>query len=340
MRLLAATILLCGVFAVAPAAAYEFPALLRDDMEAFVQRVAASQGFDEDRLRQVMLKIEFQQGVISAVSAPATSRTWKEFRPGFFTRQRIEGGVKFWSENQYWLLRARETYGVPEELIVAIIGIETLYGRNIGNFRIIDAIATLAFQTQSRPAFFLNELEEYFLLCRDLGLDPLVPRGSYAGAMGLAQFIPSSYRRYARDFDGDGQTDLWASAADAIGSVANYLKEFGWRWNGTVALRARVADPAAADELVKLGVRPTLTAGNLAQKGVTAERPLRDGEIAALMQFEGDNGREYWLGLDNFYVITRYNRSQNYAMAVWQLSQEIAAARRKSKAAERPPLAN
>jgi len=324
-------ILLGGLFVAGPVAALEVPALLRDDMEAFVQRVARTHGFDERQLREVLLKVEFQQGVIGAVNAPATSRTWKQFRPGFMSKQRIEGGVNFWSQHQFWLQRARETFGVPEELIVAIIGVETLYGRNVGSFRVIDAISTLAFQTQARPAFFQGELEEFLLLCRELGLDPLKLRGSYAGAMGSPQFIPSSYRRYARDFDGDGRADLWSSPADAIGSVANYLKEFGWRWTGTIALRASVSDAALADELVKLGIRPGLSATQLEQKGVTAERPLRYGESAALMLFEGDHGREYWLGLDNFYVITRYNRSQNYAMAVWQLSQEIAAARRRSE---------
>jgi membrane-bound lytic murein transglycosylase B len=325
--------LLCGVLlAAGGAAGNEYPPLLRGDMELFVQRVAARHGFDEDRLRQVLMKVEFQTGVIQAVSTPATSRTWKEFRPGFFTKQRIEGGVKYWIEHDSWLQRARDTFGVPEELIVAIIGVETLYGRHAGNFRVIDAIATLAFQVPARAAFFQNELEEYLLLCRSLGLDPLVPRGSYAGAMGSPQFIPSSYRRYARDFDGDGRVDLWTSAADAIGSVANYLQQFGWRWNGTVALRAHASDVRRAEELVRLGIRPVLPATQFQDAGVAPERPLRDGESAALMLFEGETGPEYWLGLDNFYVITRYNRSQNYAMAVWQLSQEIALAHRRALA--------
>lgn len=323
--------LVCGALVASVRAdAYEFPALLRDDMEAFVQRVAAQHGFDEDQLRATLLKVDFQQGVIAAVNAPATSRTWKEFRPGFFTRQRIEGGVKYWAEQESWLQRARDTFGVPEELIVAIIGVETLYGRNTGTFRVIDAISTLAFQVPARASFFQGELEEFLLLCRSLGLDPLTARGSYAGAMGSPQFIPSSYRRYARDFDGDGRVDLWASPADAIGSVANYLQQFGWRWNGTVALRAQVSDARRADELVRQGIRPVLPASQFQDAGVVPERPLRDAESAALMLFDGESGPEYWLGLDNFYVITRYNRSQNYAMAVWQLSQEIANARRKA----------
>lgn len=331
MRFAAAALLLMGWGV--PALAYEFPPQLREDMQVFADRVVMKHKLDEDRVRETLLKIQFQQSVIQAVNAPATSKPWKEFRIGLLSRQRIDGGVRYWAENEAWLQRARDTYGVPEELIVAIIGIETLYGRNMGGYRVLDAVATLAFEVPTRAAFFQGELEEFLLLCRELNFDPVAPRGSYAGAMGAPQFIPSSYRRYARDFDADGRVDLWTSPADAIGSVANYLKEFGWRWTGEVALRATVADAQRADELVRLGVRPVSSAAQVEEKGVTPQRPLRDGENAALMLFQGDAGPEYWLGLDNFYVITRYNRSQNYAMAVWQLSQEILAGRRRASSA-------
>lgn len=331
MRLAAAALLLVG--AAAPASAYEFPPQLREDLQVFADRVVTKHKLDEDRVRDTLLKIQFQQSVIQAVNAPATSKPWKDFRVGLLSRQRIDAGVRYWAENDVWLQRARDTFGVPEELIVSIIGIETLYGRNMGSYRVLDAVATLAFEVPARASFFQGELEEFLLLCRDLNLDPVALRGSYAGAMGAPQFIPSSYRRYARDFDGDGRIDLWTSPADAIGSVANYLKEFGWRWTGEVALRANVTDVQRADELVRLGVRPVHSAAQIEEKGVTPHRPLRDGESAALMLFQGDGGPEYWLGLDNFYVITRYNRSQNYAMAVWQLSQEILLARRKASTA-------
>jgi membrane-bound lytic murein transglycosylase B len=333
VRLVAAALVLAGAGATAPVIAYEFPPQLREDMQIFADRVVLKHKLDEDRVRETLLKIQFQQSVIQAVNAPATSKPWKDFRVGLLSRQRIDGGVRYWAANEATLLRARETFGVPEELIVSIIGIETLYGRNMGSYRVLDAVATLAFEVPARSTFFQGELEEFLLLCRDLELDPVALRGSYAGAMGAPQFIPSSYRRYARDFDDDGRVDLWASPADAIGSVANYLKEFGWRWTGEVALRANVTDVQRADELVRLGVRPVHSAAQIEEKGVTPHRPLRDGENAALMLFLGDGGPEYWLGLDNFYVITRYNRSQNYAMAVWQLSQEILLARRKASAA-------
>lgn len=317
----------------APALAYEFPPQLREDIQIFADRVVIKHKLDEDRVRETLLKIQFQQSVIQAVNAPATSKPWKDFRVGLLSRQRIDSGVRYWAEHEGWLQRARETYGVPEEVIVAIIGIETQYGRNMGSYRVLDAVATLAFEVPTRSAFFQGELEEFLLLCTELDVDPVAPRGSYAGAMGAPQFIPSSYRRYARDFDGDGRVDLWTSPADAIGSVANYLKEFGWRWTGEVALRATVSDAQRADELVRLGVRPVHSGAQIEEKGVTPQRPLRDGENAALMLFQGDAGPEYWLGLDNFYVITRYNRSQNYAMAVWQLSLEILAGRRRATAA-------
>jgi membrane-bound lytic murein transglycosylase B len=313
----------------APVRAVEAPALLREDMEQWVIRTAAKGALDEDGLRALLLRAEFQTGVIAAVNAPATSRPWKEFRPGFFTKARIEGGVRFWNDNESWLRQAREMFGVPEQLLVSIVGVETLYGRNTGSFRVIDAVATLAFAVPQRSSFFQGELEAFVLMCRELRLDPLGVKGSYAGAMGMPQFIPSSVRAYARDFDGDGRVDLWGSTADVIGSVANYMSRFGWRFTGDVVLRATVADPSRAEPLVRQGIRPAFGQAQLAEAGVIPERPLRDGENAALLLYEGERGPEYWLGLDNFWVITRYNRSQNYALAVWQLAETIAQARAK-----------
>lgn len=310
-----------------PGHALEVPALLRPDMDAFVQRVSSRHGFDEGKVRALLLQVEMQQGVIRAITTPATSRPWKEFRPGFLTRQRIEAGARFWAENEGWLARARSKYGVPEEIVVAIIGVETLYGRNTGSFRVVDAIATIAFEIPARSEFFQGELEHFLLLCAEHGLDPLGVRGSYAGAMGMPQFIPSSYRRYAVDFDGDGRADLWGSTADVIGSVANYLKGFGWQADGRIALRASVTHRDRADALVQLGIQPVVDVAQLQSHGVLPEEALGPGERAALVRYEGDGGTEYWLGLQNFYAITRYNRSQNYALAVFQLAREIAAAR-------------
>ncbi|MCW5624414.1 MAG: lytic murein transglycosylase B [Burkholderiales bacterium] len=329
MKGAACALMLVAAMSAVRAGASEPPPLMPPDMEAFAERVAAAHGIDHDALRDLLLKVQFQSGVIRAVNAPATARPWKEFRPGFLNRQRIEGGAKFWAEHERWLTRAREKWGVPEELVVAIVGVETQYGRNTGTFRVLDAVSTLAFQVPTRALFFQGELEAFLLMCRENGLDPLAVRGSYAGAMGWPQFIPSSYRRYARDFDGDGRVDLFGTPADVIGSVANYLAAFGWKRDANTVLRAAVQDPLLLEDALKQGVKPSFGAGHLVAWGAVPEQPLADEETVAVMRFEGANGPEYWLGLDNFWVITRYNRSQNYALAVWQLSQEIAAARAK-----------
>lgn len=316
-----------GWAACGPLRALEVPGVLREDMEQWVMRTAAKGALSERVLRELLLSATFQPGVMAAVNAPATARSWREFRSGLLTRERIDSGVRFWNDNEAWLAQARERYGVPEQIVVGILGVETLYGRNTGGYRVLDAVTTLAFAVPQRAEFFQGELEAFALLCGELGLDPLAVRGSYAGAMGMPQFLPSSVRGYARDFDGDGRTDLWTSRADVIGSVANYLSRFGWRFTGHVALRAAVEEPARAEALVRQGIRPAFGQPQLMEAGIVPERALRHGEHAALMLFEGEGGPEYWLGLENFWVLTRYNRSQNYAMAVWQLGETIVQAR-------------
>ncbi len=316
-----------GWAATRPLRAVEAPALLREDMERWVARTVAKGALSEQTLRDLLLRATFQPAVVAAVNAPATARPWREFRTGFFTRERIEGGVRFWNENQSLLGQARERYGVPEEIVVSILGVETLYGRNTGGFRVLDAVSTLAFAVPQRADFFQGELEAFALLCGEQRLDPLGVRGSYAGAMGMPQFLPSSVRGYALDFDGDGRIDLWNSRGDVIGSVAHYLSRFGWRFTGQVALRAAVEAPARVEAMVRQGIQPVYGHAQLGEAGVAPERALRHGEHAALLLYEGDGGPEYWLGLENFWVLTRYNRSQNYALAVWQLGQAIAQAR-------------
>ena len=313
-----------------PARSFEFPAQLPPAMEAFVMRMVATNGFDEAALRAVFEGVRLQPGVIRALTTPATSKPWKDFRAGQVNRRRVGAGVNFWNDNAATLRAAEREYGVAAEIVVAILGIESQYGRNTGDFRVIDAISTIAFEVPARAAFFEGELEALLLLCRDTGFDPTALRGSYAGAMGWPQFLPSSYRRHAVDFDGDGRTDLWTSRADCIGSVANYLRNYGWRSGADVALRATVTPGPGPgpglDAAIGAGIKPSLDNDRLRDAGVVPSRPLGAGERAALMLFEGDGGPEYWLGLDNFFVITRYNRSQNYAMAVWQLGREILAA--------------
>lgn len=309
-----------------PARGYEFPAQLPPAMEAFVLRMVATNGFDEAALRAVFEGVRLQPGVIRALITPATSKPWKDFRAGQVNRRRVDAAVNFWNDNAVTLQAAGREYGVAPEIVVAILGIESQYGRNTGTFRVIDAISTIAFEVPARAAFFENELEALLLLCRDAGFDASALRGSYAGAMGWPQFLPSSYRRHAVDFDHDGRTDLWASRADCIGSVANYLRNYGWRSGAEVALRATVTPGPGLDAAIGAGIKPSLDNDGLRAAGVVPPRPLGAGARAALMLFEGDGGPEYWLGLENFFVITRYNRSQNYAMAVWQLGQAIAGA--------------
>jgi len=201
---------------------------LRAEVAAFIEDMVRKHGFERAALQRVFSQVQWRPEIVRAMSAPATARPWHEFRSRYIDATRIAGGVKFWEENAAALLRAGREYGVPEEIIVATIGIETFYGRNTGTVKVIDALATLAFEFPARAELFRGELEEYLLLAREAGFDSLSVRGSYAGAMGIPQFLPSSYRKYALDFDGDGRRNLWGDPTDAIGSVANYYRTFGW----------------------------------------------------------------------------------------------------------------
>jgi membrane-bound lytic murein transglycosylase B len=258
------------------------------------------------------------------MSAPSTARPWHEFRSRYIDTARIAGGVKFWEQNAAALLRASRDYGVPEEIIVATIGIETLYGRDTGTVKVIDALATLAFEYPARAELFRGELEEYLLLARETGFDSLNVRGSYAGAMGIPQFLPSSYRKYAVDFDGDGKRDLWGDPADSIGSVANYYRTFGWLTGEPVTVPVEAGE-SMVDAVIAAGIKPHLKVAELRRRGVVPLAPVSDEAEAALFSVETGSGLRYWLGLQNFYVITRYNRSVNYAMAVHELAREIRA---------------
>jgi membrane-bound lytic murein transglycosylase B len=234
--------------------------------------------------------------------------------------QRIAGGLSFWQQHAAILQRAEAIYGVPPEVIVAIIGVETVYGQNMGSFGVLEALASLAFNYPPRAEFFRGELEQFLLMARENGVSPLEIKGSYAGAMGIPQFMPSSQRRFAVDFDGDDRIDLRHSNTDAIGSVARFLQQHGWQKGAPVAVPAKVnGDPAA---LIAAGIKPSLTVGELASLGVVA--PAASEQMAALIDLVTPGAAtEYWLGFDNFYVITRYNRSSFYAMAVFQLAEAL-----------------
>jgi len=297
---------------------------LRPEIEIFITEVAAKHGLAEAPLRKLLRQAQVRPSIIRAMSAPGTARPWFEYRRRIVEPVRIENGARFWAENAAALERARREFGIPEELIVATIGVETLYGRHTGSFKVIDALTTLAFDYPPRAAFFRGELEEFLLLAREAGLDAASIRGSYAGAIGVPQFLPSSYRKYAVDFDGDGRRDLAGSVADAIGSVANYYRSFGWQTGAPVVVPA---DPREAElgAVLTAGIKPHTKVGELRAKGVVPQEPLDDNAEATVFYVQAEDGPKLMLGLNNFYVITRYNRSTNYAMSVWELATEVRA---------------
>ncbi len=289
--------------------------------EAFVEQVVAEHGLEPDLVREMLREARYQQSIIDAISRPAESRPWHEYRPIFLTETRIAGGAEFWRANADLLAQVSEQFGVPTEVIVAIVGVETNYGMNTGSFRVIDALATLGFYFPRRAEFFARELGHFLALSGEENLPLYEVRGSYAGAMGIGQFIPSSYRAYAVDFDQSGYRDLWRSLPDALGSVANYLAVHQWTPEAPIVLPVESV-PETLD--TDFPVRPEHTLDDLAALGIEFDDLGLAGETdATLVELEGKSGTEHWIGLNNFYVITRYNRSPLYAMAVTQLAAEI-----------------
>ncbi len=309
---------------------------LPDPVQRFVDRMVGAHGFDRAALHDLFAALAPSKGVQRAISAPSTARPWHEFRPLFVDPSRVENGVKFWNANAELLARAESQFGVPAAVIVSIIGIETRYGRVTGSFRIVDALYTLGFEGDNRPEFFRSELEEFLLLAREQRWDAAQIKGSYAGAMGWPQFMPSSYRRYTVDFDADGRVDLWTSMADVIGSVASYLAQFGWKTGQPFAVQVQVeGDP---EQLPGIGYEPAFTVDQWRMRGVDAPADTPDALAGGLFRLDVANGAEYWIGFENFYAVLRYNRSRHYAMAVWELAQEISAARERLLAASEPVL--
>lgn len=299
----------------------------RPEVSAFASDMAQRHGMDAVALCGLFEDAVLRDDVLRLASPAPVSRPpdWVRYRGHHINPRRIRDGVAFWDANREVLERVATQSGVPASLLVAFIGVETAYGSNTGRHKTFDALATLAFNDSRRSDFFRNELESLLLLTREQNLPVEDVRGSYAGALGMPQFMPSSWRSYAVDGDGDGHIDLWASAPDAIASVANFMSRHGWRSGQPVAIRAAVDGEAE----VTGGIRPDTPVGELQSRGVRllGESP-RDAD-GVLLRY-GDEGRaEYWVGLDNFYVITRYNRSSFYAMAVWQLAEALEQARRR-----------
>ncbi len=323
--------LICGLFPLQSHAAktkHQPPAFSTDpEVKAFILEMHERHGFDVAHLNRQFATIHSNATILRAIkpaAVPEQQRSWQRYRARFVNERRAGNGLIFWQENAVELARAETIYGVPPEIIVAIIGVETEYGRNMGKFSVLEALSTLAFDYPPRATFFRSELEQFLLLARENGISPLDIKGSYAGAIGIPQFMPSSQRHYAVDFDGDDKIDLRRSTTDAIGSVARFLTMHGWQATAPVAVPAIVdGDPAA---LIAAGIKPSMPLNEILKQGIVvagnteglAERP------AALIDLVSpDQPTEYWIGFDNFYVITRYNRSSFYAMSVFQLAEAL-----------------
>jgi membrane-bound lytic murein transglycosylase B len=309
----------------------------RPEVDRFVLELVERHAFSAEELREVFVRARREEAVLNAMRAqPRQADSWEAYRAQFVNERHLRAGLDFWKAHRGSLARARAAYGVPEEIIIAIIGVETFYGRNTGRWRVIDALATLAFDYPPRAPFFRGELEYYLLFVREMDLDVFSVKGSYAGAIGIPQFMPGSYLRYAVDFDGDGATDLRDNAVDAIGSVANFLRRHGWEPGAPVQLAAR-ANGDGHEPYVSVDPRPAYTLESLALAGVQARGAALPGDTRAtlLRLHTPERPAEYRLGLQNFYVLTRYNRSLFYALSVSDLADALRAAQRKPRRAPR-----
>lgn len=316
--------------------------LSRESVRNWIRETSADRGLNRHRVAGLFARLERRDDIIEKISAPAErTLTWREYRPIFLGEKRIEAGRQYLTEHRAVFERAEARFGVPAEVIAAIIGVETFYGRITGSDRVLEALATLGFDYPPRASFFLSELAEFLTLAEQEGWDPLEIRGSYAGAMGLPQFISSSYQRYAVDFDEDGRVDLFESVEDVIGSVAHYLESHGWQPGATVAERWSPASEqrASALALVREELKPSIepaTVRELGFRGGSGREAASDGAAGdervapakgrlSVMAFEGETGEELWVGYMNFYAITRYNHSRLYALAVHQLAEALGA---------------
>lgn len=299
--------------------------------QQFIDKMVNKHGFNRQQLQEILSQAKRLDSVLRLMDnqAPTTSvkppsgpnGAWLRYRKKFITPDNVQNGVVFWNQYEDVLNRAWQVYGVPPEIIVGIIGVETRWGRVMGKTRILDALATLSFNYPRRAEYFSGELETFLLMARDEQDDPLNLKGSFAGAMGYGQFMPSSYKQYAVDFSGDGHINLW-DPVDAIGSVANYFKAHGWVKGDQVAVMANGQAPGLPN-----GFKTRYSISQLAAAGLTPQQPLGNHQQASLLRLDVGTGYQYWYGLPNFYTITRYNHSTHYAMAVWQLGQAVALAR-------------
>lgn len=291
-------------------------------LETFIDEMVEKHQYDREQLLYWFERTELKQSIIDAINAPGEAKPWHQYRDNFITPRNIRRGLRFWEKNREALERAKKKYGIPPEIILGVIGVETQYGINKGRYRTIDALTTLTLLYPRRATLFRKELAQFFLLTKEMDLDPMRLKSSYAGAMGYPQFLPSSYRSYAVDFDGDDERDLIDNPTDAIGSVANYFKVHGWKKN----------EPIVDDTYVKgklhnwfnhMEYKPTMPVGDFVDYGVSPRNYMDMDRPASLHRFRQKNGIIYRFGFHNFYVITRYNNSRNYAMAVYELGAKL-----------------
>ena len=305
-----------------PAGAATLPGI-----QEFIDEMVARHHFKREELESAFDRAQHLPYVIETISRPSTLKPWLEYRDAFVNPERIRYGLKFWLKNRQFLQRAERGFGVPQDIIVALIGVETIYGQDAGTFRTLDALTTLAFDYPRRVDFFRSELENYLLLARDQDFDLLSVRGSYAGALGIPQFMPSSYRNFAVDFNGNHKIDLLREPGDAIGSVANYLKIYGWTGSAPVAVRAQIVEKAWIGE-----ISAPRTLAEWSAVGIVPFAELPQDLPARLVDLTVTEGKEVWLVFEDFEVIKRYNNSDFYAMTVFQLAEELKAARKVSAA--------
>lgn len=289
----------------------------------FIDSMVKEHGFERGKLEQIFGAAKRKQSILDAIARPAEkTKEWWEYRNIFIKDKRIAQGKAFMKEYRVLLEEAEHKFGVPKEIIVAILGVETRYGRYTGGYRVIDALSTLSFDYPPRQKFFRRQLVEFLLLAREEKQDPLDLMGSYAGAMGYGQFMPSSYRAYAIDFDGDQKRDIWNNPADAVGSVANYLKRHGWK-AGQPIISKTTTEGNRFESIANKSLKPAHSVKELSQLGVNPVDAYQNDMLASLVKLKNKQNYEYWIGFQNFYVISRYNHSRLYSMAVYELSQLV-----------------
>lgn len=294
----------------------------KKEVKKFIKEMVKKHKFNKQYLEKLFSRAKMYDSILEAIARPAEGKPWYQYRPIFVTKRRTQGGIDFWKKNADALARAEKTYGVPQEIIVAIIGVETRYGKHAGSYPVFDSLATLAFGYPPRATFFRSELEHFLLMAREENFEAAKLLGSYAGAMGMPQFISSSFRRYAVDFDGDGKRDLWNNPTDAIGSVANYFRKHHWKRGQPITHKVQVHGKNHP-KLITKSLKPSHSQLELLVNGVILPGKIDKNLKGKLLKLKTEKDPEYWVAWKNFYVITRYNHSALYSMAVFQLSQKI-----------------